>query len=205
MKHQLNIILTVVLCICILAVTTFTAMATEPDGDSIASTSSSLVSSEVVGGTSSESGSGDSSSDNESTESTPDDTSSGDTASDENSSDDTSSDDTSSGDVSSSETSSKRPITSQGAGAGDTFIDETTSNIGGVSGSDSSENVEDDMNHFTGETTNSAASILKVIWLPILLIFVCIVGLVYINVFVKPKYEPIVKSETGKAVRRRKK
>lgn len=196
MKHQLNRILTIVLCLCILAVTTITAMATEPDGEPVVSTSSALVSSDIVSDTSSESDSSDSTSENVSSDNT---------SSDDASSEDTSSEETVSSDVSSSTTSSKRPITSNGAGAGDTFVDETTSNIGGASGNDSTGNTEDDMNHFSSETTNSAAAILKVIWLPILLIVVCVVGLIYINMFVKPKYEPIVKNETPKVVRRRKK
>ena len=218
MKHQINLILTAVLCVCILAVSTVSVMATEPDGDATVLTSSEFVPSDVVNDTSSES----SSVDNDSSEDTPsnsssDSTSSDETSSDENSSDETTSDETASGDTSSSDTTSKRPITSEGAGAGDTFIDETgslvtgsgtvsdTSVPGGLIGTESTVEPEDDGNHFTGETTTAAAAVMKVIWIPILMIFVCVVGLIYINVFVKPKYEPITKKETSKVVRRRKK
>lgn len=170
-----------------------TAMAapTDDSGEGTDLTSSAVSSTESDAGS-------DTDSDVESdTESSSESDSSDETSSNELSSDEMSSDEQ----TSSSGTSSKKPITSQGSGGGSTFIDESGSQIGQNNSSTTvsvpgnligteqdDEEEEDDGNHFTGKTTFAATSIYKIIWLPILLIVLCVGGLVYVNVFVKKQY-----------------
>lgn len=195
MKHQIISVLTVIFCICLMTVFAVTAAATE--SSEVGTTSEPAISD--VSGSSSESSSsdgGDSSSDTSSGvgSDVSSDTSS-DTGSDSTSSDDTSSDDSTSDDTSSGDTTSKRPVTDGGNGAGNTFIDENGSQVlgGNTSPNDSSAIEPEDENHFQNETTTAAVSIYKVIWIPILLCIVCIIGLVYVNIFMRPRFEPVGK------------
>ena len=209
MKHQINLILTVVLCVCILAVSTISVMATESQEDTTVLTSSDFVPSDVASDTSSESSSADNgSSDSVSSGSDSSADISSDVDTDTTSSEVTSSDENASEVVSNPSTSSKRPTTSEDLGAGDTFVDETSSTVNGSNTVSNtgvpSEDSHNDDNYTLSENANNKNSVIKVVWIPILLILICVVGLIYINVFVTPKYEPITKKDNSNVVRRRK-
>ncbi len=213
MNKKTTAVLVAVLCMALIVVFGMTATATEPDGSSSSATS---VSSEQST-TSSEETNSDAS--NDTSISSSDEASSGEeTSSGEGT---TSDSETSSGEGTSSDeetsseetTSSKpnKPITS-GGGHGSTFVDETGSQLASentvstelevgedfISG-DYNEGIDEDIDeYYQGEEQGFVAdNIYKIIWIPITIALLCIVGLIVVNVMFKKKY-PKVKSGTAR-------
>ena len=125
----------------------------------------------------------------------------------------TSSDESSSDSTSSKNTSSKKPIHSTG-GHGGTFIEQdvtssrqsvTTSSTVSTTSTESLESyVEDedeDVDHYVAHSKSAANAVLKLIWIPIVLIVLCTGGLITANVMFRRKYPK--KADDG-AVRRSK-
>ncbi len=214
-KNFLTVILTTVL-VCVLAVSVFSAgFVSAVEGDPVQSSDVSGVSSEESDSSNDSTSSDTSSDETASGDTSSDGTTSGDASSDESTSSDettsgeenTSSDQTASGEenTSSDTTSSQRPITSQGAGGGSTFIDEFGSIVDvtvpsgedGETENDVTEEEIDEGEHFVSENISQMSAIIgKIIWIPILFVLLAIGGLVYVNVFYAKKYKKVDNSKT---------
>ncbi len=202
-----------VLCIVLIVVSAITVSAVG-EGD----VSSSQESSEVSSVTEQPSSSVDS--DSVSTDSDTSGAESDDLSSDDGSSDssDSSESDTSSIDGDSSEesssdstssknTSSKKPVHTTG-GHGNTFISQDvttgtqsviTSSAASTVSADYNESYDDDEEHYVARSKSAASAIYKLIWIPIVLIVLCVGGLVTANVMFRKKYP---KKAEGGASRR---
>ena len=206
MKNKSLSFLTIVVCVCIMLAATTVAMAVPDSSDvsSVASSenssvdSSSEVSSDASGEISSDNVSdaqGSDSSDTSDTSDVLDSSDSSDSSEDgssDTSSEGDSSEDSSSDNPSSGTTTSRPHITSQGAGGTtNSFIQEDPSDLSqnnSMTSSTSSDTTEgDDEGYYVENTevTNFAKKIYKVIWIPIVIAVLCVVGLLYVNVMYK--------------------
>lgn len=214
MKRDLISVLTIILCLSLMFAATMTVMATEPEGGAESSSSQNTEtevssSDEGIGSDESSEENESSSSDESSGDETSSDESSSEESSDESSEDGESSDESSEEETSSEETSSKKPIYSNGAGGGSTFIDENDSQIAEgnssivssepttSSGTSSTGEIQPEDEHFEGEATTVKDKIFKVIWIPIVVSVLCIAGLVYVNLFWNKHSKPIHSARTS--------
>ncbi len=141
---------------------------------------------------------------------------SSDSESDSSSSEVDSSNDNGSSETSSSGTSSKKPIHSTGD-HGNTFIDQdlTSDSTSTDNDTESSSSVsvtssvssdvycgtDEDIDNYVGRTNSAANQVYKIIWIPIVLIVLCIGGLVTVNILFRKKYP---KAPANGATRRKK-
>ena len=206
MNKRLTAILVVILCMALTVAVGISVSATEGDGSvssvesvssdsSVASSSeetSSLTSSETAASSDSEMSSEQVTSSEESNSSEEETSSDSEVSSEEATG--------SEEETSSQETSSKKPITSGGAHDGNTFIEQTGSELASdnsVSGtgddepisSDYAEGVEDEIgDEYQGNTSFVSDKIYKIIWIPIVFAVLCIAGLVVVNILFRKKY-----------------
>lgn len=214
MLKKLALALFNVLCIVLIVVSAITVSAVgEEDSSSsqgsseVSSVASQSSSSSDSGSSSTDSTSSDNESENASSDSSDSLNSSDSTESDTSSADGDSSDESSSDSTSSKNTSSKKPIHSTG-GHGNTFIsqDVTTGTQSVITSSatstvsvDYDESYDDDEEHYVARSKSAASAVLKLIWIPIVLIVLCTGGLITANVMFRKKYP---KKAEGGATRR---
>ena len=218
MNKKITAVLVIVLCMAIAVAFGMTVSATEGDGSSSSVVS---ASSEDSSTSSTEQTSSDVSADSSTDETSSEEgtSSEGDTSSDEEASSEE-------GSTSSETTSSKphKPITSGGNPDSNKFVDETGSQLASENVVSTDDTHDDDLisneyedgvdeeldEYYEGDESGFVADdIYKVIWIPITIAVLCIVGLIVVNVMFKKKY-PKAKSgaasnskTSGEAPRRR--
>ena len=204
MNKRIALALSAILCMVLIATAAITVSATGEDGDSgnndsssisslVDSSSSTSTSSEQTGGNEDENDG-----DEEDNEDGKDEENNSSADSDKDEETETSS-------AASSSASSHAPIISDGGHGGNTFIEQdvsqlTSLNTGTMSSeavlisSDYSEGTDEELEHYVARATTIANDIYKVIWIPILLIVLCIAALVIVNVMFRKKYPKTAKS-----------
>lgn len=201
MKKKIVSAITVVLCLTLMTMAAMTAVAaggeTAEKTSSESGTSVSEDSSKDTGSTSS-TGSASQSSASGSSASGDSSGNTSDSSSSKDSSKENESDSSSSKTSSSASSKSSGHVKSGGAGKSKTFIDEDD-----VSGNNDlpanadegntgygNEGVEDDedVEHYETEITTYGKMMLKIIWIPIVIAVLCIVGLLYVNISFNNKY-----------------
>lgn len=204
MNKRIALALSAILCMVMIATAAITVSATGEDGDSgnndsssisslVDSSSSTSTSSEQTGGNEDENDG-----DEEDNEDGKDEENNSSADSDKDEETETSS-------AASSSASSHAPIISDGGHGGNTFIEQdvsqlTSLNTGTMSSeavlisSDYSEGTDEELEHYVARATTIANDIYKVIWIPILLIVLCIAALVIVNVMFRKKYPKTAKS-----------
>ncbi len=197
MRQQINLILTIIICLSFMTVATVTAVAAgDPDFTPDVSESSETSESSTTTDTSSTDSSTNSIVDGESSVSSDKDEVSDGTVGDETSDSSEGTESSDQSDVESDgEESSKPHYIATGSGESKHFDSRVASQ--GKTSINKDANVNsyigsvalDTESHFKGETKKAITSIYKVIWIPILLIVICVGALVYVNVFVAKKYK----------------
>lgn len=205
MNKRIALALSAILCMVLIATAAITVSATGEDGDSGNNDSSSSISSLVDSSSSTSTSSEQTGGNEDENDGDEEDNEDGKDEENNSSADSDKDEETETSSAASSSASSHAPIISDGGHGGNTFIEQdvsqlTSLNTGTMSSeavlisSDYSEGTDEELEHYVARATTIANDIYKVIWIPILLIVLCIAALVIVNVMFRKKYPKTAKS-----------
>ena len=205
MNKRIALALSAILCMVMIATAAITVSATGEDGDSGNNDSSSSISSLVDSSSSTSTSSEQTGGNEDENDGDEEDNEDGKDEENNSSADSDKDEETETSSAASSSASSHAPIISDGGHGGNTFIEQdvsqlTSLNTGTMSSeavlisSDYSEGTDEELEHYVARATTIANDIYKVIWIPILLIVLCIAALVIVNVMFRKKYPKTAKS-----------
>lgn len=205
MNKRIALALSAILCMVLIATAAITVSATGEDGDSGNNDSSSSISSLVDSSSSASTSSEQTGGNEDENDGDEEDNEDGKDEENNSSADSDKDEETETSSAASSSASSHAPIISDGGHGGNTFIEQdvsqltslntgTTSSEAVLISSDYSEGTDEELEHYVARATTIANDIYKVIWIPILLIVLCIAALVIVNVMFRKKYPKTAKS-----------
>ena len=212
MNKRIALALSAILCMVMIATAAITVSATGEDGDSGNNDSSSSISSLVDSSSSTSTSSEQTGGNEDENDGDEEDNEDGKDEENNSSADSDKDEETETSSAASSSASSHAPIISDGGHGGNTFIEQdvsqltslntgTTSSEAVLISSDYSEGTDEELEHYVARATTIANDIYKVIWIPILLIVLCIAALVIVNVMFRKKYPKTAKSGASRRVR----